>query len=488
MKKLFLLTLLMSLVIVGIYADTYVTANDGTKYTLEKLSAIEGSGVTRQDKVYTMTESVTVSEKDTFCIESGVTLKMASGVQLRIEGTADFEAAERVLITRNAEDDTPKGIYMCTDLQVTKFKNIDFEYAGLRNFGAYGLDIDNCTFRYNNGKQSSAGALAVGSDGACFNITNCTFEYNTVPGIGGGANFTNGVVIDNCKFIDNNTKNANKPQLNLTVGGNNDIVVSNCTFTGAQRTKVGAIAVSNMMGLSGTNKTTIENNDIRGHRYGITTLGAQTVTIKNNTIVDNQYETNAVNGGSGISIYDSNGLQTVTITGNYIEKNLWGITIIGGKSINIGKTEDPNADDYNPGKNVFKDNGNNGVLYDLYNNSANTVYAQGNHWNVDEQTAEKIETVIFHKNDDSTLGEVIYMPAMDDASNIKTLHSQGVKIANGKITLSDAATIDVYAMDGKHIGRFSTSGGSIDLSMLAKGTYITRIKTAKGCYAVKFSL
>jgi len=242
------------------------------------------------------------------------------------------------------------------------------------------------------------------------------------------------------------------------------------------------------MGLSGTNKTTIENNDIRGHRYGITTLGAQTVTIKNNTIVDNQYETNAVNGGSGISIYDSNGLQTVTITGNYIEKNLWGITIIGGKSINIGKTEDPNADDYNPGKNVFKDNGNNGVLYDLYNNSANTVYAQGNHWNVDEQTAEKIETVIFHKNDDSTLGEVIYMPAMDDASNIKTLHSQGVKIANGKITLSDAATIDVYAMDGKHIGRFSTSGGSIDLSMLAKGTYITRIKTAKGCYAVKFSL
>lgn len=90
------------------------------------------------------------------------------------------------------------------------------------------------------------------------------------------------------------------------------------------------------------------------------------MTIKNNTIVDNQYETNAMNGGSGISIYDSNGVQTAIITGNRIEQNLWGITVIGGKEVNIGKTENPAADDYNPGHNIFKDNGNGGKLYDLY--------------------------------------------------------------------------------------------------------------------------
>lgn len=178
------------------------------------------------------------------------------------------------------------------------------------------------------------------------------------------------------------------------------------------------------MSLAGDNIVTIEDNDIRGHRYGITTLGHQYVTIKNNTIVDNQYETNAMNGGSGISIYDSNGVQTAIITGNRIEQNLWGITVIGGKEVNIGKTENPAADDYNPGHNIFKDNGNGGKLYDLYNNTALTVYAQGNKWNVDQQTADQIETVIFHKNDDSKLGEVIYMPAMTGFRNQRCRHRQ----------------------------------------------------------------
>lgn len=48
----------------------------------------------------------------------------------------------------------------------------------------------------------------------------------------------------------------------------------------------------------------------------------------------------------------------------------------GGRCVNVGKTEDSNAADYNPGLNVFLNNGFGGTIYDLYNNSANTVYAQ----------------------------------------------------------------------------------------------------------------
>ena len=88
------------------------------------------------------------------------------------------------------------------------------------------------------------------------------------------------------------------------------------------------------------------------------------------------------------------------------------MTVIGCKNVNLGRTDvAEDAPDYNPGGNTFKDNGNSGLLYDLYNNSANIVYAQNNTWNVSSQTQEQIEAVIYHKADDASLGEVIYWPA-----------------------------------------------------------------------------
>ena len=42
--------------------------------------------------------------------------------------------------------------------------------------------------------------------------------------------------------------------------------------------------------------------------------------------------------------------------------NLWGVTIIGSPEVNAGKVEDKNAADYNPGENVFKNNGNNNAI------------------------------------------------------------------------------------------------------------------------------
>lgn len=486
MKKFYLLTLISLLSCGIISAADFETVGDGTAYTFESLSKIADSGVTKDGTTYVVANNVTISVNDTFQIENGITVKMGNSVQLRIEGNSNFEATERVLITRNEETDLPKGVYIVDDINDTKFKNIDFEYCGLRAYGDKGLIVDNCTFKYCNGKLSSSGALALGQDNTCYTITNCTFESNEVPGVGGGANSRCGCYIENCTFIDNNTKNSNKPQINITVGGDNEVIIKGCTLTGAQRTKVGAISVSNMMGLTGSNIVTIEDNDIRGHRYGITTLGHQQVTIKGNTLIDNCYETNPMNGGSGISIYDSSGTQTAVITGNYIEKHLWGISLIGGKEINIGKTEDPTADDYNPGGNVFKDNGNGGVLYDLYNNTTLTVYAQGNQWGVDEQTEEKIETVIFHKTDDASLGKVIYMPAMEEGSvsDIVT-DDENIQFINGEIQVQSAETIIIYTLSGQLVQEFNDVKGSVDISSLQKGLYIAYVKTATGVHVVK---
>jgi len=485
MKKFTLLSIAMMTCFTAVHAADYVTAGNGTTYTLESLSAIPESGVSKAENIYTMANNVTITAGDKFEITGGVTVKMGDLLTLRIEGDANLAAESRTLFTRNTETDNPKGVYIASSLTSNKVQNIDFEYAGLKNFSDKGLDIDNCTFRLNNGKMTASGALSIGTDGACFTVTNCTFENNSVPAIGGGANFTNGITIDNCRFVDNNNKNANKPQVNLTVGGNNPVIIKNSTFVGAQRTKVGAIAVSNMMSLQGEHIVVIENNDIRGHRYGITTTGPLNATIKDNKIIDNKYETNAMNGGSGISVYDSTGQQTAVISGNRIEDNLWGITVIGGGNVNVGKTEDKDAADYNPGGNIFKNNGNNGQLYDLYNNTKLTVYAQGNQWNVDEQTAENIETVIFHKADDSNKGEVIYMPAMGQGSVDENISETSVRYSDGTVFLTEAGKVQAFTPSGTLAADVDAPERIADLSSLPQGIYILRVFTAQGISSIK---
>lgn len=161
------------------------------------------------------------------------------------------------------------------------------------------------------------------------------------------------------------------------------------------------------------------------------------ITIKDNTLTDNKYEENPMNGGSGISLYDPYQLTTAMISGNRIEGSLWGVTVIGCKDVNLGRTDVGTDDEnYNAGGNTFKDNGNGGELYDLYNNSANTVYAQNNTWNVSSQTQEEIETVIVHKADDATLGEVIYWPAANGASGVESV-TEKRKTSNIKLQTSD---------------------------------------------------
>lgn len=462
----------------------YETAGNGTEYTLNSLSQIEGTGVEKDGSVYTLTDNITVKAGDTFTVEAGSTIKIATGITFRVEGIADFEAPEggRVLITRADDVAEPNGINVVSDIEGSKFKNIDFEYAALRAFGNKGFNVENCTFRYANGKLNSSGALALGNSGACFTVTDCTFEYNTVPAIGGGANILCGLVIDNCVFTDNNTANANKPQVNLTVGGDNEVKIMNSTFTGAQRTKVGAIGVNNMLAAAGENKVLIENCTVTGHRYGISHLGPMTVVIKNNTLTDNKYETNPMNGGSGISMAK---LTNSIISGNHIEGSLWGITLINVASANIGEVDNPDS----PGNNVFVDNGNNGVQYELYNNSTVTVYAQNNIWSVPEQTAEEIEKVIFHKTDNASLGEVIYMPAGDPAS-VDEVVEDAMKpyVAFGSLIApaSESGVVEVYALDGKKVAVLAIVDHSADLTDLAPGSvYVLKVVAPEGTATLK---
>lgn len=472
------------LAIIAILASVTGRAEDAPlNFTMEILSQyFEETGVISEGNgVYTMTRDLEIVAGNTFSIAGTSQIKMADGVRFTFDCYVDFNpnngvenGDKRVLITRTDADAKPQGIFMAYDSEtdeVVTFSNIDFEYVGLRNFAVHGFEVRNCTFRYANGALSSAGALGVGTSGAYFHVENCVFEDNEVPAIGGAANYTNGLHVENCKFINNNTQNTNKPQLNLTVGGDLPVVIKDCEIIGTGLNMVGGIAIGNMLSLEGTNEVTIEGCSIKNHRYGITGIGPMTMVIRNNELLDNNHESNPMNGGSGISLAGYGTKLDAVVSGNHIENSLWGITIINCNDVNLGQVDNTDS----PGNNVFANNGNNGVQYDLYNNQANPVYAQNNTWSVPEQTAELIETVIFHAFDDSKLGEVIYMPAKDPAgiASIAPQSSAIMKIGECLVASDPQSEIFVYDLAGRKV---AAGIGSISIDALEQGLFMAKCK------------
>ncbi len=416
MKK-FYSFLLMAAVAVGAMADDFVSDGTCNVYTFNSLSQIEGTGVTLQDDgSYLVSADFTIAEGDVLRLENNDVIKMANGVRITLDGDADFTPADTAVVTRDAEDSDPRGFWMMGENGNAELKNVTFEYVGVV-FGGLNASLHayNCTFTLHNGKSSSSGALSFNASCGGNIVENCYFIENTQNAIGNGATNPVGIIIRDCLFWHNTTDNRNKPQINLTCAGDYDVYITNNQVIGGKFTMSGGIGVSNMMGLAHTGKVYIEDNYIIDNRYGITTIGSMDAIIKNNVMIDNCYETNANNGGSCVSIYDSSSSSNIYMEGNWMEGGLWGITVpTGAPNINLGKVEDPEAEDYNPGNNTFVNNGNGGVLYDLFNNGTATIWAQGNTWNVEEQTEENIEEVIYHQVDDPSKGLVIFMPAHQD--------------------------------------------------------------------------
>lgn len=457
MKK-FYAFILMAAVAAGAIADEFVSDGTGNVYTFNALSQIDGTGVTLQDDgSYLVSTNFTISEGDVLQLQNNDLIKMASGVLITVNGDADFTPADTAVVTRDVEGSNPKGFWMIGENGNAELKNVTFEYVGVV-FGGLNssLHADNCTFTLHNGKSSSSGAISFNA--SCDNniVENCYFIENTVNAIGSGASNPVGIIIRNNLFWHNTTTNRNKPQINMTCAGNYDMHIIGNQVIGGKFTMSGGIGVSNMMGMAHTGKLFIEDNYIADNRYGITTIGSIDALIKNNKMINNCYENDPNNGGSCISVYDSSSSSNIFIEGNWMEGGLWGITIVtGAPNVNLGKVEDPEAEDYNPGNNTFVNNGNNGVLYDLFNNGTNTVWAQGNTWNVAVQDEASIENVIYHQADDPSKGLVIFMPAHQEDTAVEEV--EAVKTDDGLYynlmgISSEAPTAPgIYIHNGKKI-------------------------------------
>lgn len=426
MRNLLIATLL--LLFSATTASAYKTPGNGTTYTLQRLSEDGASGVAKQnaegsETTFILTQNDTITAGDRFVMDDGVLVQFDDGVTLVVEGEADFrltkgstfdsafDGTETDPLSGLPIEATPYGIVVSNEQSQTIFTQCTFRCVGLRCTSSKGMALDSCNFYLHNGALGQA-ALTLGPDGAPFTIKNCHFEDNAKAAIAGAANYRNPLLIEDCTFKNNSTLNRNVPQLNLTVA--DSVVIRRCDVIGnPELNMVGGIGISNFIGATDVYARVSQCN-VSDNRYGIALMGPSDIRIENNRIVNNRYETNANNGGSGINLYDPYQKTTAVVAGNTIEGNLWGITIIGCHDVNLGQ---PTATGIqSPGGNVFKDNGNGGMLYDVYNNSALTVYAQNNTWGVSQQTQEQIETVIYHKTDDSRLGEVIFWPVASEAA------------------------------------------------------------------------
>lgn len=443
---------ILTLIPLSSYGDTYVTAGNGQIYSFATLVTIEGSGVSQGDDCIVVNRTVEISAGDSFVMDSGVMVRFADGAELIIKGDPTLTPEEQTTLTKALSATTPYNVEVWGGESQIEVSNLNFEFVGLRCYNPNGMYVHDCQFTEHCGTQSAA--LMMGPDEAPFHIKDCYFANNTKAAIGGAANYFCPVKIEDCSFYHNSTANGNIPQLNLTAS--QMVEVTGCMIEGdPSLTMVGGIAVSNFYTIEGFN-VNITGNTIIDNRYGITTMGMMDVVIADNMLKDNCHETNPNNGGSGISLYDPYMKQTVMVRGNHIENSLWGITVIGCGNVNIGRIDVEESDEqFNPGRNVFKNNGNGGILYDLYNNSTNTIYAQGNQWNVAEQTEKNIESVIFHQHDNPALGEVIFMPPMEmsgvDMVNVDVFSSEIYSLNGMKVSPQESSSLQagIYIINGK---------------------------------------
>lgn len=452
--------------------EVYQTPNTGKVYTLADLAQIEESGVTKEaDNVYSLVNDIEIQENDGFKFENNTTARLGAAVLVRVYGPAEFAVTDTATVCPSADGVKPKGFHLYQMKSGARtISHIRFEGAGISCGNAEGTVVENCTFYQSNGELAK---YSIVFSAASINnaVRNCHFVETCFSAIGNGSNVAACITIEDNLIEHCSTQGRNYPYLNIVPAGNNGTtIIRRNKIVGAGGLMAGAISVSNMLAMLGENTVLIENNEMSDCRYGINIYGFQNTRAIGNKIVNCHYESNANNGGSGITVYSKAGSEyfaTAYLEGNYINGSLWGVTVLGPSNVNMGRTDVATTDaNYNPGRNILKNNGNCGkapagattafdpsIPYDLYNNTPNTLYAQGNEWGGADQSAAEIEKRIFHKVDDASLGEVIFMPA-GDLSGIELTVDDNLDIkvnADGSFDVNGVAadtTVTLYTVSG----------------------------------------
>ena len=473
MKQL-LLTFFISIYCISItLAQDYTTPDTGVTFSLDDLVTASPSTISVSGSTYTLVGNLTIAASDTLLIESDVTLEIDADILITVFGTFTVSADNVLFTAINAA--LPYEGFRFEEFSIVDIQNSTIQYGGGLRVLTETFTINNCFLTNNVAGVATGGVISLSRGEP--QITNNTITFNETPAVASGANISVSPYIYNNYIEGNNQANSNRPQINMgiTLASPPIRIIQNTIKGDRDLTQVGGIAVANLIG--GSINAVIDDNIIFDNRYGITVVGPNSFAyIRNNVIEDNDSQNNPNLGGSGISLSNGNGSMEVIASGNQIRRNLWGITMLTGSSINLGDDAD------NMGQNVFSQNGNGGTTYALYNNTANTINAKHNCWDEDNApiTLADAEAVIFHQSDNASLGEVIYDPvdcsflSVEDA--VKNEISFYPNPTNGHLTLlnnSSYEQLKVYSIEGKLVFKKVLLIGTNEMQFdLNSGIYI----------------
>lgn len=350
-----------------------------------------------QTGYYRIHQDLTLSAGDTLFFDaSTLSISVDEGVGLHIQGCIVCEERDNQLVISGEHESESASLFEIRfeNAVHSTINNILFEYAQSITLNESNICFHHCEFRHFDNqviKYMNCNPM----------IEQCYFHDNQSAAISSGANVTGNPKIINNQFYHNVLSNVNQPQLNLGPGTPNDTIIIEDNHIEGCSSMSGGIAIANLMNISET-KAIIRHNIVENNRYGYTQQGNNISSlIEDNMFINNDLETNPMNGGSGISIYGNDTTCAAKIRHNLITGNLWGITAIYYHHIDMGTSSDY-------GYNCLYNNGNNGETYALYNNASPPITAVGNYWGDDSESFA--ENVIFHQTDQANLGVVAYLP------------------------------------------------------------------------------
>jgi hypothetical protein len=409
MKKLFILFCLISTQILA----QYITPNTGINWNLDDLVTNSGGTVTGTFPNYTINNKVTVSATDRIYILPGSVVAFsgsASGFEIYGKFLSVGTPADTIRFSASAQDSLGgsfNGFYFressVDSACIISYAKIEYAYYGLRCLGASPTLSHSYLWKCRRGANLSSDSHPI----ITHNRIERSYEY--------GITMTTGCspLIEYNHLINNNSQNTSaKNQISAGTQGNNSPIIRYNTIVGGMFNKTGGISIATL--LSGSSSSSeIAHNEIYNNSFGIALQGAYSNTsyIHSNNIYDNNINSDVMTSGSGINVYGT-AVITPIITRNKISGNWWGITIqVGiagqpGPQVNLGNIE--NSDTTDDGRNIISGNIQGTDVYDLYNNTEETIYAQNNDWEVYDSLS--IENHIYHFKDDSTLGLVIFIP------------------------------------------------------------------------------
>jgi len=394
MKK-FILPLVM-LISLQLSAQFSTPGTNGS-YTLNDLVDISDGAVSMESGQYFFNEEIVISLTDTLIINTDGQLNIHEGLLWTIEGVLTIDAPANFSISHVSGEGNFEGIRFDNSSE-SYLNNVWISYGGGVKLVESNIEIRNCTFEFFNTAYSTGAVDLYHSNPL---IRDCTFSNNEGPAVASGANGASSPQIINNVLNYNVSGNANTPQINLGPSADLSPIVIDSNHIYGQYDMAGGIALSTLVG--GNINAYVRYNEVSFNRYGIAMIGSNiTGEISYNHIEGNNIQNEPNLGGSGLNFYGGN-TNNMIVHHNTIVDNLWGVTIQLNAQPNLG-----DGTEESPGHNQLFNNGNGGTTYALYNNSPGDIYAMNNFWGT--ANLEETEDVIYHKVDESDLGEVFFDP------------------------------------------------------------------------------